>query len=77
MLKNGQDTKFYVYFPTVKKTESSLNMTGIYGLHPYWPLFFIISITLKTTVMEREVIGLGMEVIFQSVFLHADSFQFQ
>lgn len=50
-------------------------MTGIYGLHLYLPLCFIISITSEITAMEREVTGMGMEVIFQFGTLYADSFQ--
>lgn len=48
-------------------------MTHIYtGLYFYYYFYYF----KDRFNGERELIGFGLEVIFQFVFLHADSFQF-
>lgn len=66
----------FMYIFPLLKIKNSEHDRYLWSTFILASIFLIISITSKTTLMEGEVIGFGMEVIFQLVFLHADSFQF-
>lgn len=66
----------FMYIFPLLKIKNSVHDRYLWLTSILTSIFIIISITSKTALMEREVIGFGLEVIFQFVFLHADSFQF-